>query len=280
MSEFKFACPVCGQHITTDSGSSGQQIGCPTCFRKIVVPQAPASEETKLILSAAEVAGPRPAPASVDEGSGRRPWASVLGSLGNAGLLVVLLGLAAAALWTLLGKTLLADAAWRQPSRPGASGLVYPVPEHIKWTLNLTQAVFPETVAAGRLDGIGFKCERATLHGGELTLRQGGPGGAPVMGVTIHLFARRGEELSGKTIEITPQRPPPLPRVTLHWKDARDRPGKEDISSGYALKLAFRQAANGRVTGKLYLGLPDASKSFVAGAFDAEIKQPSATNSR
>ena len=192
MSEFKFACPVCGQHITTDSGSSGQQIGCPTCFRQIVVPQAPASEETKLILSAAEVAGPRPAPARLDEGSGRRPWASVLESIGSAGLLVVVLCAAAAALWALLGKTLLADAAWRRPSRPGASGLVYPVPEHIKWTLNLTQAVFPETVAAGRLDGIGFKCERATLHGGKLTLRQGGPGGAPVMGVTIHLFAAPG----------------------------------------------------------------------------------------
>ncbi len=56
MSEFKFACPVCGQHITTDSGSSGKSIECPTCFRKIVVPQAPASEETKLILSAAQAA--------------------------------------------------------------------------------------------------------------------------------------------------------------------------------------------------------------------------------
>ena len=43
MSEFKFACPVCGQHITADSSTSGGQIECPTCFQKIVVPQAPAS---------------------------------------------------------------------------------------------------------------------------------------------------------------------------------------------------------------------------------------------
>src|SRR5437867_12596526 len=61
MSEFKFACPVCGQHITADSSTSGGQLECPTCFQKIVVPQAPASGDAKFILSAAQVAKPRPA---------------------------------------------------------------------------------------------------------------------------------------------------------------------------------------------------------------------------
>ncbi len=41
MSEFKYACPVCGQHIKCDSSQSGTQMECPTCFQKIVVPQAP-----------------------------------------------------------------------------------------------------------------------------------------------------------------------------------------------------------------------------------------------
>src|SRR5690349_20768529 len=60
MSEFKFACPVCGQHITADSKDSGSQIACPTCFRKIVVPQAPASSDPKFVLSASEANKPRP----------------------------------------------------------------------------------------------------------------------------------------------------------------------------------------------------------------------------
>src|SRR5258708_40351660 len=60
MSEFKFACPVCGQHITADSTTTGSQLECPTCFQKIVVPQAPASADPKFILSAAQVAKPRP----------------------------------------------------------------------------------------------------------------------------------------------------------------------------------------------------------------------------
>src|SRR6266481_3641592 len=60
MSEFKFACPVCGQHITADSSNSGGHIACPTCFQKIIVPQAPTSADPKFILSATQVGKPRP----------------------------------------------------------------------------------------------------------------------------------------------------------------------------------------------------------------------------
>src|ERR1051326_1557644 len=67
MSEFKFACPVCGQHITADSSNSGGQIECPTCFQKIVVPQAPTNPDSKFILSAAQVGKPRPVSAANGE---------------------------------------------------------------------------------------------------------------------------------------------------------------------------------------------------------------------
>src|SRR5689334_4982593 len=61
MSEFKFACPVCGQHITADSSASGSHLECPTCFQKIVVPQA-AAGDSKFIISASQVNKPRPLP--------------------------------------------------------------------------------------------------------------------------------------------------------------------------------------------------------------------------
>jgi DNA-directed RNA polymerase subunit RPC12/RpoP len=51
MSEFKYACPVCGQHIKCDSSQSGSVMECPTCFQKITVPQAPTSDEQKFILA-------------------------------------------------------------------------------------------------------------------------------------------------------------------------------------------------------------------------------------
>src|SRR5215472_8663601 len=59
MSEFKYACPVCGQHIKCDSSQSGSVMECPTCFQKIIVPQAPTGEQT-LILTGTRAGGERP----------------------------------------------------------------------------------------------------------------------------------------------------------------------------------------------------------------------------
>jgi DNA-directed RNA polymerase subunit RPC12/RpoP len=63
MSEFKYACPVCGQHIKCDSSHSGSVMECPTCFQKITVPQAPATEDPKFILTGTQ-AGKRRFPAA------------------------------------------------------------------------------------------------------------------------------------------------------------------------------------------------------------------------
>jgi len=50
MSEFKFQCSVCGQHIKTDSGCVGTQFTCPNpyCLSRIMVPQPPAQAGSKL----------------------------------------------------------------------------------------------------------------------------------------------------------------------------------------------------------------------------------------
>jgi hypothetical protein len=55
MSEFKYACPVCGQHMKCDSSQSGSVMECPTCFQKITVPQSPSSDEQKFILTGTKV---------------------------------------------------------------------------------------------------------------------------------------------------------------------------------------------------------------------------------
>ena len=41
MSEFKFSCPHCEQHIQCDSKFSGKQIQCPGCNHLIVIPPSP-----------------------------------------------------------------------------------------------------------------------------------------------------------------------------------------------------------------------------------------------
>src|SRR5277367_4133407 len=68
MSEFKYACPVCGQHIKCDSSQVGTVMECPTCFQKITVPQSPASDDQKLIITGTKVGNERPTP-KIPEGS-------------------------------------------------------------------------------------------------------------------------------------------------------------------------------------------------------------------
>ena len=96
MSETKFACPVCGQHITADSNRAGAQLECPTCFRKIIIPQASGSSEHSLVLSALEANRPRP-PATRAQATARHPGKRSAGWLGFAALLVVFAALGATA---------------------------------------------------------------------------------------------------------------------------------------------------------------------------------------
>ncbi len=45
MSDFKFSCPHCDQHIRCDEKLAGRQIQCPGCNHLIVIPASPAQAE-------------------------------------------------------------------------------------------------------------------------------------------------------------------------------------------------------------------------------------------
>lgn len=280
MSEFKFACPVCGQHITADSSGSGGQIDCPTCFRKIIVPQAPASQDTKLILSASQVAKPRPTAAEAVSQLGPLEPAPRRSAVPALALLLLLACGAGAGLYVFRDKLLRTGkppaAAITNAPAPATNVAValntaYPVPTNIVWTLDLTNAVIPDTPAVGQIHGSGFRCERASLRGGTLSLSQGKDWPWD-LSVSVSLLARHGEELSGKTVDIPADRPRARP-VTLRWKNEQKEPATATFSRGYALKLVFGEATNGRMPGSIYLCLPDKQQSFVAGTFDAEIRK-------
>jgi len=281
MSEFKFACPVCGQHITADSSTSGGQIECPTCYQKIVVPQAPESPDSKFILSASQVGKPRPTSAEAVAQLGPLRTTPPRSSIPVVIALVVLLGAAGAALYVFRDRIL--KYAHRQPPAgtnaalppstvPVTPATTYPIPTNFTWTLDLTNAEPPESTAAGSVHGSGFLCEKAILRGGLLSLNQG-KASPWDLAVSVRLFAHQGEELSGKTVEITPDRPR-APRVGLQWKNEQRKPASQSMTNGYALKVIFGQATNGHMPGRIYLCLPDPAKSFVAGTFDAEIRRP------
>src|SRR5258708_38496705 len=94
MSEFKYACPVCGQHIQCDSSQAGTQMECPTCFQKITVPQAPSTEEQKFIITGTKKSE-RPVPTIPEAGS--NPVPEKKSSLAAVLFFLILLGAAGAA---------------------------------------------------------------------------------------------------------------------------------------------------------------------------------------
>jgi DNA-directed RNA polymerase subunit RPC12/RpoP len=267
MSEFKFACPVCGQHITADSSTSGAPIQCPTCFQKILVPQAPATKDAKFILSATQVTKPRTGfDTSTSLESVRRTGGRH--SLTFVALIVVLLGGGAALfLWA---QDILKLPGKEKVEAPPKT--VHPLPTNIIWTMDLTNAAIPEETVAGSVHGNGFLCERAIMRGGTLSLRQGKTW-PPDLGVAVVLPAPQAELLSGKTILVGARRPPPVPKVLLRWKNEQEQPVTKEFTSGYVLKLVFGQATNGRMPGQIYIGFPDDHRSFAAGTFEAEIRK-------
>jgi len=271
MSEVKFACPVCGQHITAGAEAAGTHLECPTCFRRIIVPQ-PSAGTTNLILSATQVTNARP-PLPQDHRRRRRSIAS----RPRTGFYVTVLSL----LFLCAGGTaflrwrgeILINAFSKEPPEIKEPAPVYPIPGGTFWTMDLVKAAIPEQTVSGSVHGSGFLCEKAVLQGGTLSLRQGKIW-PPDLGISIHLFAQQPEDLAGKTLMVGPERQPPIPRVVLRWKDEQKQPVTTQIDRGYALKVIFGQPADGRMPGRIYISLPDESHSFAAGTFEAFIRKP------
>jgi hypothetical protein len=278
MSEFKFACPVCGQHITADASASGNPLECPTCFQTLIIPHAPEFGDRKLVLTAAKATKKSSSPASLHEGQGRKSALEQLKGFMPLSLLVATAG-AAFCLWhgeiiTLANK--LADRATRSPVKAPAAPAFrssYPIPDNVRWSLNPTNAAIPGGEVVGSIHGHGFRCERAVLKEDRLSLRQGAAG-PPDLGFTVTLSATRAEELSGKVVMISPNAPVSAPRVVLRWKDDQQEPVTQHFHSGYAMKLMFGRIADGKIYGRIYIALPDEQKSFAAGNFEAEVTRP------
>jgi hypothetical protein len=257
--------------MTADSKATGSQIPCPTCFRKIVVPPAPASDDSKFVVSASEANKPRPPQSgSPLEGFQRAPKKTIPNAL------IVLLVLACAAgatLFVLRGKILHSKSPAEQAADGNKENGSTNQPEYTGpslWTLDLARAKIPDTTAAGALHQKAFTLDHAMLSGSNLTLRIGRSG--PVeLGLNIYFFNRQPEELSGKAAEVKPT-DSIAPRVVLRWKEA-ERESKT-FHGGYAMRIEFGAAGDGAIPGKIFLCLPDESKSWIAGTFRAEIRKP------
>ena len=277
MSEFKFACPVCGQHITCDSANSGSQMECPTCYRKLVVPQAPADETSKFILSAAQVGPKKPAPEIAPLPAAARPasrWWSLVW-LGLAALVVV----GTVATVDKLGGFKITEQT-PQPrsghvagtSTSKAAPTVAPRADP-RWRLELAGAVMPTNPASGRILGREFALGHASVQNGSLSLWQGAKW-PPDVGLTILGPKRPPQDYAGKHFLIPTNYADKAPRIVLRTKDDQQRVVTQNVEGGYALRLEFDAIADNHLPGRIYLCLPDDAKSVVVGSFNAEIRKP------
>jgi hypothetical protein len=144
----------------------------------------------------------------------------------------------------------------------------------VEWTTDLDKMKIPNRPASGKLLGQDFKVEGVKLQGGVLTLRQG-KDFFPDMAVLIFLQLRPGDDVAGKTFEIPAADTPDPQRPHIHLQ--RRPPGEklpkgQAFVTGYAMKLAFGKEALGRVPARIYLCVPDETKSVVAGTFSVDLK--------
>jgi len=263
MSEFKFACPVCGQRMAVDSSASGAQVECPTCFQIVIVPKAPAAG-SKYQLSATQYIKPVILPPTAASAAKPPP---VVHQRKSAVLIFALI-LACAVITALFVRERIP----RSQPQPAMADATNPVPLAVSplWTLDLTKAVFPDKVAAGKIHGKDFVCRRAVFQNGLLMLRSSA-GRESEMAANIFVSANTALAVSGESFEAITNQPSSVFRVSLYWRDGNMRIS-ELFTNGFALKLEFGSISSNQLPGRIYVCLPDEMKSCVAGTFTAEIQ--------
>jgi len=283
MSEFKYACPVCGQHMMCDSSQSGSVMECPTCFQKIVAPQAPTTDDPKFILTGVKFTEKKIPDTLVKAAAAAGAAPEKPFPLTVVIVLALVLGAGAAA-FAFRGKIFksadgtaptnsvaAAAAGQPKPKPPEKPPLVAPPANEASWTLSLNTNPLPDSVVSGRIHQRDFIIERATFQNGTLTLRYGTRG--PVdFGVQIGFGGAQPESLSGQSINVTTDAVQAA-RVTLCWKENAEIM-RGIFTNSYAMRLEFGPLANNRLPGKIYLCTPDDEKSFVLGSFNADARKP------
>jgi hypothetical protein len=284
MSEYKYACPVCGQHMRCDSSQAGTVMECPTCFQKIIAPQAPAAgDDQKFVLTGTKV-GDRPAPKVAETSSAVIPAAKNFPWI----ILIVVLsvGLAGAGVFAFRGNLFHPaggnsqtnqapspeDGPQAKAQKPEKPAVIAPPASDTNWMLSLGTNAIPDSPVAGRIHGQDFIVERATFQNGSLMLRAGTRG--PVeFGAFVNFSGAPPESLSGQTINVTTNADKAA-KVSLRWKDAAGTVQKVNFDDSYAMRLEFGPLANNRLPGKIYLCAPDAEKSYLLGTFNADAHKP------
>jgi DNA-directed RNA polymerase subunit RPC12/RpoP len=290
MSEFKYACPVCGQHMMCDSSQSGSVMECPTCFQKIVAPLAPADADSKFILTGTKFTEKKIPTTLANAAASGRITPEKTFPIGTViALLLLMMLLASAFLFrekifkpsasgAQTNEMVSAPGETKGPAntkKPEKPPVVAPAASDTNWMLALGTNPIPDAPVAGRIHGQDFIVERAYFStNGILTIRTGTRG--PVeFGLTVNFSGAQAASLSGQTINVIADADKAA-RVQLRWKNAGSEAQKAEFTNGYAMRLEFGALTNYKLPGKIYLCTPDAEKSYLLGTFHASVPKPKA----
>jgi hypothetical protein len=250
---------------------------CPTCFQKIIVPQAPADEQ-KFILTGTKVGGERPLPKAPDAGPSAYVPTRTLPGVAVVLLIFIFIAAAVGFVYrgTIFKKTpppppppQAIETAHRPmtnsaPQKKQAAVVEAPS-DDTNWVLNLKDVSIPSTTAAGRILGTVFICRHATFSGGYLALHDND------YSFGVSFSGAAPEALAGKSINVGTNAAAAA-RVSLRWK-VGEQTMRMSFTNDYAMLLDFGGITNGQIAGKIYLCTSDLKKSYVAGTFSAEIRK-------
>lgn len=158
-----------------------------------------------------------------------------------------------------------------QPVTPTVIATKTPPPGPVRngWTSDIAEVAFPDRPIAGSLHGIDFTLKTAIFRNGALRINSN-------EGTSVEILHGLGESIDGQSYSIlTSDDDTANPRIRMTWTE-NDVVQTQTFGKGYGLKLQFGQITNRKVSAKIYLCLPDDSKSFLAGTFEVRIPKPKA----
>lgn len=260
---------------------------CPTCQNDLLVPPAAGKGRLSVSVHTAAPANHGPAPTSPSfpgAGAKKKKGAGVPKMVVNMVVLAAVLGLlffmGKKFNWMDQAKELYAkvkgeEAAVEVPTNAvpeeTITNQVVEIP--VFWTTNLAEVQFPTaSPVKGMFGGTNISVEIAQLNNNVLVLREGSNTVTDRV-FQIHLQLRPGESVAGKNYTIATTNKTGVPKIAKQWiHNPRYAPTVKWYQMGYTMKLSFDQPnAEGGIPGKIYLALPDAELSYVAGNFVASV---------
>lgn len=125
------------------------------------------------------------------------------------------------------------------------------------WTKDLKKSVIPDGPVTGTVMGVEFTPENIQLQNTGLNLQNGTN--------RIHIFLKTnpGKDVYEYKAENRPGPGRSAPAIHVHMGAA----GVAVHQTGYTMRLEFGKEKDGQIPCKIYLSLPDDSKSCIAGSF-------------